>query len=554
MSSQRRSDSSYLVQGSILAIASIVSRVIGLVYRMPLTAIIGNHGNDYYSTAFEIYSMLLLISSYSLPMAVSKMVSARVASRQNENAYRVFKSAALFAFITGLIGCLILLFGSGLFTKLFKTPLAIYALRVLAPTLIIVAVLGVVRGFFQGLGTMIPSAFSQIIEQVINAVVSVGSAYVLFQYGMRIGTAVSGVSTQDFASAYGAAGGTLGTGIGAAFALLFVGFTFFAYRPSFKKRFHIDSHHRAQVENYKSVMRILVLTIVPILLSTTVYNLVSIVDQIIFKNIAAVQGYEKSIVSTWWGIYAGKYRVLVNVPISIASALAVSAVPVITSAFAQGDRETVRRKIGMSLRFEMVIAFPMTVGLMVLASPIQQLLFGDGTRLTANLMIFGAISIIFYSISTLSNAMLQAIDQMRTPVINAVIALVVQGIAILICMFVLHLGIYSVIIANIVFSLVMCILNGRAVAEHSGFRVRIRKTYIKPAMASIVMGIITWLFYHGIHKVTHSNAIACVIAIIIAMIVYAVVMLKIKGITEKELYSFPKGTAIIRIAKKVHLL
>ena len=183
MSSGKKSDSNFLVQGSILAIASIVSRIIGLLYRIPMTNIIGDTGNSYYSAAFEIYNILLIISAYSLPLAVSKLVSARVSKGQRKNAYRIVKGALLLATGTGLTASLILFFGASFFTNMLNTPLSIFALKVLAPTILVVAVLGVLRGFFQGLGTMMPSAISQIIEQIVNAIVSIAAAYILYGYG-----------------------------------------------------------------------------------------------------------------------------------------------------------------------------------------------------------------------------------------------------------------------------------------------------------------------------------------------------------------------------------
>ena len=145
---KQSNNSSFLVQGSILAVASIVSRIIGLLYRSPLTAILGDLGNDYYSTAFEIYSLLLLISSMSLPLAVSKMVSARMSQGRVRDAYRVFRAAIGFAVCSGLAAALIVFFFADYFAAFLKTPFCVFALRVLAPTLFIVAILGVVRGFF----------------------------------------------------------------------------------------------------------------------------------------------------------------------------------------------------------------------------------------------------------------------------------------------------------------------------------------------------------------------------------------------------------------------
>jgi len=551
--SSKKSDTSFLVQGSVLAIASIVSRVIGLLYRIPMTNIIGEYGNDYYSCAYEIYSMVLLISSYSLPMAVSKMVSARMAKHQQENAYRVFQGALIIALVTGTAGCLFIFFGAEFLTKVFQTPLSFFALRVLAPTLIIVAVLGVIRGFFQGLGTMIPSAVSQILEQIVNAVVSVAAAFVLFGYGTRIASVLGG--EQHYAEAYGAAGGTLGTSAGAAIGLVFCALVFFAYRRRLKKGIARERQlSRRRPENFGSIMKVLILTIVPILLSTALYNLVSIVDQGLFKNLAILQGNDSDSVSLWWGVYSGYYRVLVNVPISISTALATSSVPALAAAFAKKDHEQVRKKIGLSMRFIMVIAFPCTVGMAVLANPIMRLLFSTTNDLAGHLLQAGAISIIFYSISTLSNAVLQGIDRMRVPIRNALIALAANIVSLPISLYVFDLNIYAMIVGNIVFSLVMCILNALSVRRYSGFRPNIVKTFIKPAVASVLMGVIVYVVYFVIYRAVNSNAAAAIIAILAGVISYAVILLLVKGLTEEELKSFPMGSRIIRIAKKFHLL
>ena len=164
---KRKNTTSFLAQGTILAAASLISRVIGLIYRMPLTAIIGDTGNDYYGSAYTIYNILLIISSYSLPLAVSKLVSANISQGRRRNVYRILKCALIFALVSGTAAAAILYFGADFITgTLLRTPLCIFALKVLVPVLVIVAVLGVMRGFFQGLGTMMPSAVSQILEQI----------------------------------------------------------------------------------------------------------------------------------------------------------------------------------------------------------------------------------------------------------------------------------------------------------------------------------------------------------------------------------------------------
>lgn len=550
MDNDRKKESGFLVQGSILAIASIISRIIGLIYRVPLTAIIDDNGNSYYSCAYEIYSLFLLISSYSLPMAVSKLVSTRVAKGDYKNAFRVFKGAFLFAVCSGVIAMLIVWFGAEFITNLMKTPLSIFALKVLAPTLAVMAILGVMRGFFQGLGTMMPSAVSQIIEQIINAVVSVWAAYMLASYGKRV-AAVLG-NGKDYAAAYGAAGGTLGTAMGAVFALLFSIFVFVTYAPVFKKK--MRRNRTRKTESYGYILRILLLTIVPVLLSTTIYNISSVIDQGIYKNVSLLQGYNSNKIDEWWGIFSGKYKVLTNVPISIASAMAASCVPSLAEAYAKRDAGLVRRRINSSIRFVMVIAFPCAVGIGVLASPIMQLLFGDDGRTIEVLLQIGAVSIIFYSLSTLTNGLLQGINRMRAPVKNALIALVLHIGVLLFCMYGMKLGIYSVVIANAFFALFMCMLNGRSLKRYTRYHQEVAKTFIIPALAAGIMGVAVYFIYDILFRVMKRNAPVTIISIVLGGVIYIFFLLLFRGLDEEELYSFPKGATLVRIFKKLHLL
>ena len=536
MGSNRKSNSNFIVQGSILAFASIISRIIGLIYRVPLTAIIGDVGNSYYSCAFEIYSLMLLISSCSLPLAVSKLVSARVAKKDRKNAYRVFKVAFLFAIVSGTIAALVLYFGAEFITgTLLKTPFSIFAVKILAPTLIIVAILG----------------------EIVNAIVSVVAAYYLFSYGARIGDVLG--QKENYSAAYGAAGGTLGTCIGAVSAFLFVGFVFLIYKKVLKRQMRKDA--RVRTESYSRIFHVLILTVIPVLISTTIYNISSIIDQGIFKNVAFMQGYKAKDIDTWWGIFSGKYKTLINVPISIASSMASSCVPSLAAAFAENNTRAVKSQINTAIRFIMIVAFPCAVGLGVLASPILQLLFNDSRQMPALMLEVGVISVVFYSLSTLTNGLLQGIDRMKAPIKNAAIALVAHVGVLFVLMYGFHLNIYAVVYANAFFALLMCILNGRALKRYSGYRQEIKKTYVIPAVSSLIMGISVLLSYKGIFSLFQlfagkrlSNAIAVIISILIGVLVYAVALLLLKGIGEEELKRFPKGYVFVRIAKKFRLL
>lgn len=553
----KKKSSNFLIQGSILAAASIISRMIGLIYRIPLTAIIGDIGNDYYGTAMEVYSLLLLISSYSLPLAVSKLVSTRVAKGQRKNAYRIFKGALLFAFLSGTAAGLIVFFGARSITNLLQTPLSIFALQVLAPTLLVVAVLGVIRGFFQGMGTMMPSAVSQLLEQIVNAIVSIWTAYKLYDYGARI-SAVLGNSAH-YGEAYGAAGATAGTSAGALFALLFVLFVLCTYQPVYRRMMKRDFSR--QRESYGTVFKVLILTIIPVLLSTTVYNFSAIIDQGIFKNITAIMGYEPVATSTMWGVFQGKYKTLTNVPIALASALAASSVPSIATAFASEDMRLVRRKIYSAIRFSMVVAIPCAVGMAVLAGPLIELLFPakgaagtEANRLAARLLQVGAVSIIFYSVSTLSNAILQGINRMKIPVYNALAALALHVLLLLGLLYGLDLNIYGVVLANAFFSLLMCILNGTAIRKYAHYRQEILRTFVIPTISSAFMGGAVYGIYTLMMNVLKKNIAATVVSVIAGILVYGIFMLLLRGLNEADLRAFPGGGLLVKIAKGLHLL
>lgn len=548
-----KKDSNFLVQGSILAAASIISRIIGLVYRLPMTNIIGDTGNNYYSCAFEIYNIMLIISSYSLPLAVSKLVSARMAKKRRRQAYQVLKGSLLFAILAGTAVALIVYFGAEFFTSALQTPLSVYALKILAPVLVVVAVLGVLRGFFQGLGTMMPSAVSQVIEQIINAIVSVWAAFVLFQYGSKIGEVLG--DPEKYGAAYGAAGGTLGTNLGAVSALLFMLFVFFVYMRVFKKK--MKRERNVKVDSFAYTMKILVITIIPVLLSTTIYNISGIIDQGLFKNIAVLQGATTEQIDVWWGVFSGKYKVLINVPISIASAMAASSVPALSASYAEGDNDGVCNQINVAMRFIMVIALPCAVGLAVLARPIFMLLF-PGTietlDMATSMMVLGSVAVVFYSMSTLSNGLLQGVDRLKIPVKNAAIALVAHIVVLIALMLFFRMNIYAVVIANAFFAFLVCILNSMDIARHTGYRQEIKKTFIIPTICSGIMGVITYFVYNGLYTLSENNIISLVVAFVIAVLVYAVTLLLFKGLSESEIRKFPKGHLLVKAAQKMHLL
>lgn len=546
---KRKNSKNYLVQGTILTVAAIVAKVIGMIYRIPLTNILGDDGIGYYSTANEIYNILLMISTFSLPLALSRLVSERRHLGQAKNAHKVFVCAMKFAVAAGAVMALLTFFLAGVITdNIMHVGSAALALRVLAPAIFLFAIAGAFRGFFQGHETMVPTATSQVIEQIVNAVISVVGAGVM----MGIGTKMAEKSGDpNLGPAWGAAGGTFGTVASISVALLFLVVVYISYQRTFKR--HLRKDPTKHLESDQAIYRALLVTIGPIVLSTLVYNIGTLIDQGIFNSVLASQGYSEKQYSTIWGIYSGKYRVLMNVPLCVASCLSPSVVPALTAAMADGNHKEAGIKVRDSIRYTMIITIPCAVGMAALASPIMRLIFGDAKSLTAGIMQQGALLIVLLALSTLSTGILQGLGEMKKPLYNTTIALMVQIVTLYLFLRVFRLNIYSVIYSNTIFALIICVLNAIAIGQKISYRQEIKKSFLIPLISSGVMGLAAIGIYQLFHLFA-GNAISCILAVLAAMAVYGVLLVKLGGISEKELLGIPKGTLIVQILKKCRLL
>ncbi len=548
---KRRAD--YLKQGGVLAFASLLVRFIGMVYRIPMSNILGEKGNGIYAVAFEIYDVILIISSYSLPLALSKIISGQQAKRQHRNTGKTFRVAMGFAVISGGIFCLLLLFGAGFIEKnIYPEYEGVQIpLRVLAPTVFIVALLGVFRGFFQGKKTMMPTAVSQIVEQVINAVVSVGASYLFMKWNAE--------SLQQ--AAWGAAGGTLGTCLGAASALLIVLFVYWIYRPVQAKLERRDPNPRAHSSVY--LFKILIVTIIPIVLSQTVYNISGLIDYKVFGAIYGGRGVDEHTVSRLVGIYSSKYRLLCSVPIAISTAVASSMIPSAVAAFTNGDVRQWKKNISSGIKFNMIIAIPCAVGLTLLGIPIVKMLFYSSEYVQGvpshvfggRMLITGAAAIVFYALSNVTGGALQSIDKMRLPVIHSAVSLGIHVALVALLLKYTEVGIYALIIGNVTFPIVVYILNLMAIKRYvPSYRQEVTKTFLAPVAASVWMGTAIALVYWLLGRLVSSNLICTLLSVCAGIFVYFMAFLILRGLTRDELLDFPMGRRLYLLAKKLHVM
>lgn len=535
----------FVMQAGILAAAGIIVRIIGLLYNTPMVAIIGDEGFGYYDSAYAAYSIVLLISSYSIPSAVSKVIAQKLALREYRNAHRIFRCAFIYVLVVGGIASLFVFFGAGLLVKMES---AILPLRVLAPTIFLSGILGVFRGYFQAHKTMAQTSISQILEQLANAGVSIGMAYVMVQ----------AVSDKDMSTraSYGAAGGTIGTGAGVAAGLLFMLWMYGLNRKMIMRQVKRDPHQ--EVDSYGEIFKTILLVVTPFILSTGIYNVNNFLDKTIYQELMmTVMDLKESVVATDLSAIA-KGTKISNIPIALASAMATALIPGISSDFVKGDRKGVRRKVAKSVKVTMLVSIPAAVGIGVLAKPIMQVIFNqpESLDIASSLLAVTSVSIIFYGLSTLTQAVLQSIGKMITPIIHAAVALAVHAAAMAVMLLYLdkEYRMYYYVVATVLYSVIVSILNGYSLRKYLKYKQEKDKTFLRPVFASVIMGAVAYGVYHGIYYFAPINIVALGIAVIIAVLVYFTLIIMLRAVTEEELRSMPKGHLLVKMGRKMRLL
>ena len=532
-----------LLQGSILAAAGIFTKLIGFLYRIPMANLLGNQGNGVYSVAFGIYTVTLTLSSMSLPTAVSKVVSARLARGEDRNAARVLAVALLFALAMGAFSFSLLYFGAHILEGFYQTEGLWRPLRVLAPTSFLFAFLGVMRGYTQGSGSMVPTAVSQIVDQCFNAVVSIVAAWALLNaYG-----------SGSEAASWGAMGGTLGTLAGAVASFLFMAVFMVRRLPEIRLRARRDASPRD--EDAALAAKALALTILPIVFSQTVYQIGYTIDDMVFSRFMNGADVDSAAVTSMQGVFNTQYNQMVNLPVSIATAMAMTLMPSIVASHVRRERREVHHKITGTVKFNMAIAIPCAVGLAVLADPLMALLFpslGEYHDLAAHLLMAGSSAAVFYALSTITTSILQGTNHMAVPVLHSAAALAVH-IAVIVGMLYAGCGVWALLVGNVVFPLIVCTLNCRSVSRLLRYRWNVASIFIVPLLCALVMGLVCRGVYALLLHLTGRMLPAFIAAFLVAVAVYALAILKSHCFSKRELRELPLGGKILRLAIKLHL-
>lgn len=521
---------SFLHGAAILALGTMLVKLIGACYKIPLGNIIGDDGYGYFTTAYDIYSVLLTISTAGLPVAMSRMISASQALGNNAQIKRVYQASLCVFLPIGIIGCGGMLLFARQLADFMEQPNAWASIAALAPAVFFVCVISSFRGFFQGQSNMIPTSVSQVFEALCKLILGLGAAWFVMDRSGDVALAAGGAIL----------GVTIGTVISAAYLGV-----------KHKRAAAWLSSLGGDSSPIGDTVRELLAIAIPITIGAAGLQLINLVDAKIVM--AQLKNYlSQSEADGLKGIY-NFCQTLFNLPAAFIVPITVSIIPSITGFLTKGDKKAAWSVEESAIRITGLLGLPCGLGLAALAGPILILLrhYGDKQLATGVpvLSIFG-LAVIFNCLVLLTNAIMQAHGNVSTPLIDMLIGGIVKVIVNFILVSQPALNIIGAPIGTLCCYITILTLNlfamRRMMGEHCP---RILRLLAKPLAASLVMGGAAWAAQGLLFRVLHSNALSCLGGIAAAGVVYVVMVLMLRIITLEDCMFLPKGDRIAKLLK-----
>ena len=542
---QTQKQNSFFGGAAILAAGILIVKLIGMFYKIPLINIIGEAGAADFNNAYNIYAVLLTVSTAGLPVAVSKLVSEANALNRRNQVRRTFRLALVLFLTLGLISFLVMFFRADALAGMMNDSKAAAGIRALAPAVVCVGCLAALRGYSQGHSNMAPTSVSQIIEALCKLVVGLGLAFWLVKQGKDPDVAAAGAIT--------------GVTVGTVVALIYMVLDFFLSRG------REDTHGTDRPDSAGSILANILKIAVPITLSSSMVGIVTVIDS------SLVQGQLQSALNltekasrTLYGNYSGALNIY-NLPTSLMAAITASVIPAVSAALARRDRRGAARITGSALRITALLSFPMGVGLFVLGTPIIRLLFPKlNVAVAGPLLSTLGIATPFVCMVLVCNSVLQAHGFINLPVI----VMVLGGIVKIVNNYNLvgAIGIAGATVGNILCFGLALVLDLVVITRVIPNRPRLLPIFVKPAIASAIMGGAAWAVYGLLSRVLTAeqvneagetirvvsrmgNALGIFLAIAVAGVVYLVLVVAIRAISKDDLALMPKGDKLARLLR-----
>ena len=532
MSDKRKQSNQNFLQGTaLLAMATAIVKIIGAVYKIPLNAIIGEQGFGYFNTAYEIYNVLLMISTAGLPVAMSRMIS-QSNSLENYNQVRRIYTTARSIFLTlGIVGSLLMTVFCRQLARFQNQPDAWAAIGFLGPCVLLICIMSTFRGFFQGQGNMLPTSVSQVIEAVIRLVVGMSAALLLLKttgsIPLAAGGAILGVTTSCLISS----------------VYLF---------GCFHKHYKELPQSSDKPWSFKATARGLLIIAIPITLGSACLQIITALASKIYMGQLLASGVTQKAADTMRGIHV-MTQTIFNMPCAFITPITVSIIPAITAQITVGNKLGARGTEESAARLTGLLAIPCAIGLAVLARPITALLGGyTGERLdlATRLMTILGICVFFNAIVLVTTAIMQAHGHVTRPVVNMVSAGVVRLISVYVLSGIPSIGVVGAPISNLTCYVIISILNLLSLRSLLDEPPAILKNVLRPLLAGLLMGAFafgSWFFLARL-GIT-SRLLLCAVPVAVGCVVYGAAIIFLKVIKREDCLLLPKGEKLARLLR-----
>ena len=520
----------------VLMVSQVLIKLLGLVYKLYLTNRegFGDAGNAIYSSGFQIYALLLTLSSIGVPNAISKLVSEKVAVGDHRGAYRIFKIAFATFGILGLTGTLILFLGAKyIANSMLQIPEAELTLVALSPSIFFVAIASVMRGYFNGRERLSVTARSQTLEQIFKTCLTI--------IVVELVAVIYGADTTIMA-----AGANLATTLS---VFLSFGYLYIFYRNRRRELGReILSTVNYKPERMKKIIKNILYVSIPISLSAIMTSLGKNIDS--FTVVRGLKTFlTESDAKLQYGILSGKVDTLITLPLSFNVAFATALVPAIASARAVKDMESANKRVTFSLMITMLIGLPCTFGMIVFAEQILNLLFPNASS-GAVLLQISSLTIVFSVLMQTANGALQGLGKVMIPAISGAIGLIAKLILNIVLIKIPSIGVNGAAIASVANTVISFIISFFVLIKSMKLNLKISKFIIKPIIATTIMCICSYYVYIILQSIIIGK-IAFILSLMFAVCIYAICVIILKIFEEDEIYMIPYGKQLYKILQKL---
>ena len=505
---------------TVLGLAGVICKLVGVLYSIPLTWMIGTQGLGVYNAVFPAYNLLLTISSAGLPVAVSRLVARSLAKDDPRSAKNVFKTALLLLTIVGSVATIIMLAGSNLLAIASDQPTSRIGFQVIAPCVAIVCMLSAFRGFMQGQQNMTPTAVSQLIEQVGKVFLALPMAY----FGSRMGIE------------YGAAGALLGTTIVEGIALLYMVILYYRRKAAFASLPQIAD---AAPESRASIARQLMGISLPITIGACIVPLSQYIDSTMLVGRLMSTGMKAGTAASVYGLFSGTVIRIINIPTALALAVSMSLVPAISSAKAVNDNEQIVRQTDLGMRFAFLIGLPCSIGMSVLAEPLMRF-FYEGSIVDEELILGGelltmsGLTIILFTVVQATTSVLQGLGKQRIPMYTLVAGVVCKIVLNYVLIAIPEINIHGAPIASLVCYSVSMLPNLYYMLKYTYSKMNWMGWIVRPGIATAAMGLVVF----AMRELLPGGRLMLLIEVAVGVVVFAAAALAVKAITKEDLRAF----------------